>query len=75
VSKKAKKGMSAGHPSARERTERETGTGKYVRKRSGTRTIYLHTVDWTVCSHYEEKVEKVVRGVRVKGEVSAEMCV
>ncbi len=46
----------------RERTERETGTGKYVRKGSGTRTIYLYTVDWTVCSHYEEKVEAVVEG-------------
>jgi hypothetical protein len=67
VSKKAKKGMSAEHRCARERTERETGTGKYVRKRSGTRTIYLYTVDWTVCSHYEEKVEEVVRGCEGEG--------
>jgi hypothetical protein len=49
------------------RAERETGTGKYVRKGSGTRTIYLYTIDWTVCSHYEEKVEEVVRGCESEG--------
>jgi hypothetical protein len=38
-----------------------------VRKGSGTRTIYLYTVDWTVCSHYEEKVVEVVRGCEGEG--------
>jgi hypothetical protein len=60
--KRPKKGRALSTRCAREWTERETGTGKYVRKGSGTRTIYLYTVDWTVCSHYEEKVEEVVRG-------------
>ena len=48
-------------PDARERTERDTGTGKYVRKGFGTRTIYLYTVDGSVCSHYGERVGVVVR--------------
>jgi hypothetical protein len=65
--KMPKKGCPLSARCARERTERETGTGKYVRKGSGTRTIYLYTVDWTVRSHYEEKVEEVVSGCEGEG--------
>lgn len=56
---------------------RRNGYGQVCAQGSGTRTIYLYTVDWTVCSHCEEKVEEVVRGCEGEGEgeVSAEMCV
>lgn len=32
-----------------------------VRRGLGTRTIYLYTIDWAVCSHRKEKVEDAVR--------------
>ena len=54
--------MGAEAPDARERTEREADTGKYVLNETGTRTIYLYTVDGSVCGHNEGKVEGVVRG-------------
>ena len=60
--KMAEKGMGAEAPDARKRTEREADTGKYVLNETGTRTIYLYTVDWSVCGHNEGKFEGVVRG-------------
>jgi len=36
-----------------ERTEREKREWASVRKGSGTRTIYLYTIDWPMCTHYE----------------------
>jgi hypothetical protein len=45
-------------------------------KRSGRRTIYLNTIDWTVCSHYKAKAGDVVRdweGGGLRKKMSAEM--
>lgn len=52
------------------------GTGKYVLRGSGTRTIYLYTVDGAVCSHYKEKVDAFVRDLEGGGGrmMGAEMC-
>jgi hypothetical protein len=52
----AKKGMSI-----RCAADGKRNGNRRVRKGSGTRTIYLYTINWTVCGHREEKLENAVR--------------
>jgi hypothetical protein len=68
--------MSAGHPNARERTESETGAGKYVRRESEhARFIFTPLIGPCVAMMKRKLRSSGDEKVKGGGEMSAEMCV